>query len=70
MTDDKKDKSLALDTSQRAESNDSVGQISDEFVLTKDGLKLFPQPVVGDDLDPLNWPSVQKYTILAIVMAL
>jgi hypothetical protein len=53
-----------------SESNDSVGQVTDELVLSKDGLPLFPQPVLSDDLDPLNWSSAQKHTILAIVMSL
>ncbi len=44
--------------------------ITDELVLGKDGFPLFPQPVLSDDLDPLNWSSVQKHTILAIIMAL
>lgn len=41
-------------------------------VLAKapDGSDLQPQPVPGDPLDPLNWSSVQKHVILAIVMAL
>jgi hypothetical protein len=38
--------------------------------LTKDGFKMHPQPVDADPLDPLNWTSVQKHSILAIVMAL
>jgi hypothetical protein len=50
--------------------NDSLGHVTDELVLSKDGLPLFPQPVLGDDLDPLNWSSVQKHSILAIVMSL
>lgn len=49
---------------------DTAGQATDELVLSKDGLPLFPQPVVGDDLDPLNWSVAQKHSILAIVMAL
>ncbi|KAM0321781.1 hypothetical protein ACHAQA_009877 [Verticillium albo-atrum] len=47
-----------------------VGHVTSELLLDKNGLKLFPQPVQGDDLDPLNWSAVQKHTILAIVMAL
>lgn len=35
-----------------------------------DGIKLFPQPVVGDRLDPLSWSFAQKHVILAILMAL
>lgn len=41
-----------------------------EILVSKDGLKLFPQPVQGDSLDPLNWSTLQKHSILAIVMAL
>ncbi|KAK3356315.1 major facilitator superfamily domain-containing protein [Lasiosphaeria hispida] len=48
----------------------SRGAITDELALSKDGFALFPQPVLSDDLDPLNWSSVQKHTILAIIMAL
>jgi len=72
---EKKDasESLALPSS-KPELHDSVhvtqGTITDELVLGKDGFALFPQPVLSDDLDPLNWSSVQKHTILAIVMAL
>jgi hypothetical protein len=54
----------------RSESKEPVGHVTDELVLSKDGLPLFPQPVLGDDLDPLNWSSTQKHTILAIVMSL
>lgn len=35
--------------------------------ITKDGLKLHPQPT-GDLLDPLNWSLCRKHIILAIVM--
>lgn len=35
--------------------------------ITKDGLKVHPQPT-GDPLDPLNWSRVRKHTILSIVM--
>ncbi|KAK4446759.1 MFS transporter [Podospora aff. communis PSN243] len=44
--------------------------VTDELVLGKDGFALFPQPVLSDELDPLNWSSFQKHTILAIIMAL
>lgn len=37
--------------------------------LTKDGIKLHPQPT-SDPLDPLNWSSSRKHGILALVMAL
>lgn len=67
---EKQDKSFATPTSPGLEAKDAVGQTTDELVLSKDGLPLFPQPVLGDELDPLNWSKVQKHTILAIVMAL
>lgn len=43
---------------------------ADEVVLTKDGVKMFPQPIAGDSLDPLNWTTARKHAILAIVMSL
>lgn len=47
-----------------------VGKTTQEFAFTKDGFSVHPQPVPGDAMDPLNWSSFQKHTILAIVMAL
>ncbi|KAK0391419.1 hypothetical protein NLU13_0919 [Sarocladium strictum] len=46
------------------------GQTTPEVILSKHGLRLHPQPVVSDPLDPLNWSTFQKHSILAIVMAL
>lgn len=46
------------------------GHVTPEVLLDKNGFRLFPQPVKGDNLDPLNWSSLQKHVILAIVMAL
>jgi hypothetical protein len=40
-----------------------------EVILSENGIVLHPQ-AVDDALDPLNWTSFQKHTILAIVMAL
>ncbi|OAQ62043.1 MFS transporter [Pochonia chlamydosporia 170] len=61
--------------SAAAESSSSVDNASTshgepEIVLSKDGFKLFPQPVLGDDLDPLNWSFFQKHVILSIIMAI
>lgn len=56
---EKTDKSLDPTTAPYLGQSDTVGQITDEVVLSKDCLPLFPQPVVGDDLDPLNWSSAQ-----------
>lgn len=38
-------------------------------VVEHDGFRLHPQPT-SDPLDPLNWSSFRKHSILAIVMAL
>lgn len=46
------------------------GQTTNEVFLSKDGFKLFPQPVQGDDRDPLNWSFFQKHIILTVIMAL
>ena len=40
-----------------------------DISISKDGVKLHPQPT-ADPLDPLNWSSAKKHTILAIVMYL
>ncbi|KAI4244775.1 MAG: hypothetical protein LQ352_006719 [Teloschistes flavicans] len=37
--------------------------------ISKDGMRVHPQPT-ADPLDPLNWSSFKKHTILAIVMYL
>jgi len=70
-----KDEPPALLPATKAELQDSTvnvahGTITDELVLSKDGFALFPQPVLNDELDPLNWSTFQKHTILAIIMAL
>ena len=38
-----------------------------EINVLKDGVRTHPQPTT-DPLDPLNWSSAKKHTILAIVM--
>lgn len=38
-------------------------------MVMKDGIRLHPQPT-SDPLDPLNWTSLKKHAILAVVMAL
>lgn len=46
------------------------GHATPEVILSKHGIRLHPQPVVSDPLDPLNWSAWRKHTILAIVMSL
>lgn len=41
----------------------------DGLAILKDGMRLHPQPT-SDPLDPLNWSSLKKHTVLAIVMYL
>ena len=38
-----------------------------EFIASSDGMGKFPQPTT-DPLDPLNWSSIRKHSILAIAM--
>lgn len=38
-----------------------------EFAPAGEGIELYPKPT-EDALDPLNWPKVQKWTSLGIVM--
>lgn len=45
------------------------GIVNQDHKITKDGVILHPQPT-ADPLDPLNWSSFRKHTILAIVMYL
>lgn len=40
---------------------------ADETIVLKDGVRTHPQPTT-DPLDPLNWSSAKKHTILVIVM--
>jgi hypothetical protein len=60
---------LAIDSGGSV-ADGSISYAANEIVLSKEGFKLFPQPVLGDNLDPLNWSFVQKHTILAIVMSM
>lgn len=60
----------SMGQSNEKNSHCPVDQLTDELVLGEDGFKLFPQPVPSDELDPLNWSTTQKHTILAIVMSL
>ena len=39
---------------------------SADVPILRDGLAIFPQPT-SDPLDPLNWTSFRKHTILAVV---
>lgn len=38
-----------------------------DFAVEKDGVRMHPQPT-SDPLDPLNWSSFKKHSILGIVM--
>lgn len=41
----------------------------EHHIVSKDGVVLHPQPT-ADALDPLNWSTYKKHSILAIVMYL
>jgi hypothetical protein len=68
-TDNEKQLSLPIN-SEDSVAGVSINDAAHGVVLSKDGFKLFPQPVLGDSLDPLNWSFIQKHIILAIVMFL
>lgn len=68
-----KDKPYDLDSdpgqlNEKGPIDADVGQFA-EVGVVKDGLKVHPQPT-ADPLDPLNWSTLKKHTILAIVMYL
>jgi len=44
----------------------NIVQAHEAFVV-RDGIRVHPQPT-SDPLDPLNWSSFRKHSILAIVM--
>ena len=59
---------LSLDLSKEKGSPEEPDiQASYDHSVMRDGVKLHPQPTV-DPLDPLNWSSLKKHTILGIVM--
>lgn len=68
-TENEKQLALAIDSGGSV-ADGSISHAANEIVLSKEGFKLFPQPVLGDNLDPLNWSFVQKHTILAIIMSM
>lgn len=57
--------------SKRAEAHVQVMPTQTEVMSSSEdaGIALHPQPV-DDALDPLNWSTFHKHTILAIVMSL
>lgn len=65
----KKELSLPIDLGGSV-ADGSIRYAANEIVTSKDGFNLFPQPVLGDNLDPLNWSFVQKHIILAIIMSM
>lgn len=57
------------DKTKLDESSVAPPPVGVDNIVTRDGVRLHPQPTT-DPLDPLNWSSFQKHTILAIVMFL
>ncbi|KAF2089930.1 putative MFS transporter [Saccharata proteae CBS 121410] len=64
---EKKTEDSKINDNEKSHSVDSSAV--EAPVVLKDGMKLHPQPT-SDPLDPLNWSSARKNSILAIVMAL
>ncbi|KAK2762556.1 hypothetical protein FQN53_007446 [Emmonsiellopsis sp. PD_33] len=50
-----------------SEGEEAQHPLDQDQGVMKDGIRLHPQPT-SDPLDPLNWSSLQKHSILAIVM--
>lgn len=69
MEDEKKQVAVPSPRSPVVDSDDAI-IAAESALLDPHGFKLFPQPVQGDALDPLNWTWLQKHIILSIVMAL
>jgi hypothetical protein len=64
------EKVMEKEKGEKYTSGDEDGiQGQDSVHVAKDGMKMYPQPT-SDPLDPLNWTSFKKHSILAIVMAL
>lgn len=64
MEEEKVDKlALAPDVDAKQETHIKPDQA---ITILKDGLAVFPNPT-SDPLDPLNWSSVRKHSILAVV---
>lgn len=65
------DPEASLPDSKEKPESSSIGPppAGADNVVTHDGFRLHPQPT-SDPLDPLNWSSLQKHTILGIVMYL
>lgn len=71
MEDTMNEKQLSLPIdSGGSVADESISYAANEVATSEDGFKLFPQPVHGDNLDPLNWSFAQKHIILAIVMSM
>ncbi|CZT21598.1 related to MFS transporter [Ramularia collo-cygni] len=69
MADEEKHKILSSTASPIIEADNTI-LAAESTLLDPHGFDLFPQPVQGDALDPLNWTWLQKHVILSIVMAL
>jgi hypothetical protein len=57
----------SLETKEKVEIAAGLVDTVVEGAITKDGLKVHPQPTT-DPLDPLNWSPWRKNSLLAIVM--
>ena len=56
------------DSNEKANFDGDAGRTY-ETAIKKNGVKLHPQPT-SDPLDPLNWTSFRKHSVLGIVMYL
>lgn len=66
MADREKPKGTPSQLDQKVALDAEIGQ-SENIGISNDGLEVHPHPT-ADPLDPLNWSSFKKNSILAIVM--
>jgi hypothetical protein len=57
----------SLETKEKIELAPGVVDTVIDGAVTKDGLRVHPQPTT-DPLDPLNWSPWRKHSMLAFVM--
>jgi len=64
--DEKKSDEPNLASSLRNDGYEKHTSVADYAAIVRDGMPVHPQPT-SDPLDPLNWSSLRKHSILFIV---
>lgn len=63
--DEKKLEELNLAPDSLGEKQEKHSRVADDTSVIRDGVRVHPQPT-SDPLDPLNWSSLRKNSILFI----